>query len=575
MNNCQRTALGAAFLWVAAAAALHADVKLPAIFGDHMVLQEQAKLPVWGTADPGEKVTVKVGSESGDATADSSGHWRVELAPLPANAAPVTMTVTGKNTVTFSDVLVGEVWVCSGQSNMEFGIGNDSHGAETIAQANEPEIRLFMVPKATNLQPQTDIKVAPPVGVWQVCTPQTMAQKWGWNGFSAVGYYFGRNIHDAIHKPVGLIGTYWGGTPAQAWTSLSGLEKDAVLKHYVDFYQKNLADFPQATADYPAKMAAFKTQLADWYTNGGKDYETQLSAWTQAMKTATPGQPLPPKPTIATPKPRAPATPDGGQNAPTDLYNAMIAPLIPYAIKGAIWYQGEANAGASAEYGTLFPEMIKDWREKWGEGDFPFFFVQLAGWDSGSKIQSWPFLREAQDKALALPETGVATAVDIGDPHNIHPVDKLDIGNRLALAARHIVYGEKLVYYGPFYEGMKAKGNSIAISFTHEGDGLIIGQAPWTAPGMTPLPTDKLVGFEIAGADKKFFPADATIDGKDVTVSSTQVPTPVAVRYDWMNAPQGNLYNKENLPAFPFRTDDWVDWVAQGLPKTAAASAAK
>ena len=550
---------------------LRADVKLQPIFGDHMVLQEGIKLPVWGTAAPGEAVTVTVGKETAHATADGSGNWRVDLPALPAGGAPVTMTVAGKNTLTFTDVLVGDVWICSGQSNMEFGIQNDAHGTETIAQANEPEIRLFMVAKKTALQPQVNLPPASGLtGTWQVCTPAALGGKWGWNGFSAAGYYFAHNLHENLHKPIGMIGTYWGGTPAQAWTSISGLEKDPALKHYVDAHDALVTNLAAATAEYPAKIDAYKVAVKAWEDAGGKAFEDQMTAWNTAAKQATAaGQAPPPKPITATPKPRGPTPPDGGSGAPASLYNAMVAPLVSFGIKGAIWYQGEANAGAAAEYGTLFPSMITDWREKWGQGNFPFLFVQLASFKAGA-TQNWPFLREAQARALELPETGMATAVDIGDPNNIHPADKLDVGKRLALIAKQVAYGENLVDSGPVYKSMQTQGGAIHVSFTEEAGGLVIGQAPWTAPGNTPPPTDHLTGFTIAGADQKFVPADAKIDGTKVTVSSPQVTSPAAVRYDWANAPDGNLYNKDSLPADPFRTDDWPDPVAQGLGKPAS-----
>jgi sialate O-acetylesterase len=566
MNHCNRTALAAALLGaISAASALHADVKLPALFGDHMVLQEKKTLPVWGTADPDEAVTVTVGAETGHATADASGKWRVDLKPLAASATPLTVTVKGKNTVTFTDVLVGEVWICSGQSNMEFGIGNDYRGAATIAQANDPGLRLFLVPHATALDPQADIaKVAPNslAGKWQVVTPALMGGKWGWNGFSAVGYFFGKEIRGRTGKPVGLIGTYWGGTPAQAWTSISGLEKDPALKHYVDAHNKAVADFPAAKAAYPGKMTAYQTALAAWEANGGKAFEDQMKTWTEAAKQAqAANQPPPPKPVPPSPQPHPPMTADGGPNAPTTLYNGMISPLLPFAIEGAIWYQGESNAGNAAEYRVLFARMIKDWREKWGEGDFPFFWVQLACFKANVNVQNWPFLREAQAETLSLPNTGMATALDVGNPNDIHPADKDDVGHRLALAAEHVAYGEKIVSAGPTYQTMQVKGNAVSLSFKDEGGGLIIGKAPWAPPGAPPVPTDHLTGFTIAGADKKFVPADAKIAGASVIVSSAQVPAPVAVRYDFANSPDplGNLYNQEGLPAFPFRTDDWTD----------------
>jgi sialate O-acetylesterase len=551
MTSFRQAALGAATFFLASPVSLQADVKLPAIFGDHMVLQEGKTLPVWGTAAAGEAVTVKVGSETAQAMAGANGKWQANLAPLQEGSAPVTLTVTGKNTVTFNDVLVGDVWICSGQSNMEFDLGGvhsfggAANAATAVPAANDPQLRLFVVAKKTSIEPLSDV-----TGKWQVCTPASAGL------FSAVGYFFGHELRTVLNRPIGLIGTYWGGTPAQAWTSLSGLEKDPVLQHYADTYEKNVADLPKRTTDYPAQMTAYKATLAAWSANGGADYNEKLKSWTAAAKQAeAAGQMPPPKPVPATPMPRPPPTPDGGQNAPTTLFNGMLDPLIPFAIKGAIWYQGEANAGAPLEYRTLFPAMITDWRQKWNEGDFPFLFVQLAANQAGP-VQNWPFLREAQLKTLSLPNTGMATAIDIGNPADIHPKDKLDVGQRLALAARHVAYGEKLVYSGPMYEAMKIEGSAIRVTFTKEGGDLIIGSAPWVAPGYPHLPTTSLLGFTVAGADNKFVPADAKIDGDSVVVSSPQVPNPVAVRYDWANAPQGNLYNKKNLPASSFRSDD-------------------
>ncbi len=527
-----------------------------------MVLQEDKKLPVWGTADPSEAVTVTVGKESAKATADAAGKWRVDLAPLPTNATPVVVTVAGKtNTVTFNDVLIGDVWICSGQSNMEFGLGGGKFGfggahnaATVLPQANDPQLRLFLVARKTSLDPVDDV-----VGQWQLCTPETVGK------FSAVGYFFGRDLRQELKKPIGLIGTYWGGTPAQAWTSLSGLQKEPTLKNYVDAYDKTKAAFPKLSADYPAKLAAYKAAAPAWEQGEGVAYKAAVSEWEAASKKAlTAGLQPPPRPPAPKSMPHLPPSPDGGPNAPTTLYNGMIAPLVPFAVKGAIWYQGESNSGHAAEYRTLFPAMISDWREKWGQGNFPFLYVQLASFNSG-KEQNWPFLREAQLKTLSLPATGMATAIDIGVPNNIHPQDKEDVGHRLALAARHVAYSEKLVYSGPIYDAMKVEGSAISLTFTHNGSGLIIGKAPWVATGFPALPGDKLVGFAVAGADKNWIPAEAKIMGDKVVVSSAQVASPVAVRYGWANNAGGNLYNKEGLPASSFRTDDWSDPVAEGL----------
>jgi sialate O-acetylesterase len=527
---------------------LPADVKLPAIFGDHMVLQQGAKLPVWGTADPGEKVSVTLGGESGSAVAGADGKWLVSLPPLPAGTTPLTMTVAGKNTLTFTDVLIGDVWICSGQSNMEFGLGNECHAKDEIPKANLPLVHLFLVPKKASLTPEADVSASTPPnplqGHWVVCTPDNVIKVGGWNGFSAVGYYFGREIQQATGQPVGLIGTYWGGTPAQSWTSLEKLQSEPLLKHYADDFAKTLAAYPQAMANFPAAQAAYLSAVTKWKASDGLAPTAPID---NAAKARAAALKLPPPP-------QAPANPEANAWVPTSLYNGMIAPLIPYAIKGAIWYQGESNAHAAPEYATLFPAMITDWRQRWGVGDFPFLFVQLARYQEPNA--SFAQLRESQLKTLALPNTGMAVAFDIGDTHDIHPKDKLDVGHRLALAAQHIAYGKDVVYSGPVLGTVVYENATVHLGFKQTGSGLVIGSAPWVTPTAQPLPTTSLLGFMLAGADKKWFPADAKIDGNTVILSSAQVPQPVAVRYAFLDS-VGNLYNKEGLPASPFRTDTW------------------
>ena len=550
-----RIALGAVATFLAATFSLPAEVKMPSIFGDHMVLQEGMKLPVWGTASPGEAVTVTVGAETASAKADGDGKWRVELPALAVTSDPVTLKVSGTNTLTFTDVLVGEVWICSGQSNMEFPVAthNNFGGVYNVAtvlpQANDPQLRIFFVKHIVAVAPRADVE-----GKWELCTPETIST------FSAAAYFFGRDLRADLHRPVGLIGTYWSGTSAQAWTSVSGLEKDPELQHYVAAQQKIAAAYPHLIATLPARQADYAARLAAWRkTPDGAAFTAAMTAWkADDEKAKKAGMPSPPRPVTPPGIPAAPTAPEGGPGVPANIYNAMIAPLIPFAVKGAIWYQGEANATLPLEYRTLFARMITDWREKWGEGDFPFLFVQLAGFHGPSQdgIDSWPILRESQAKALSLPKTGMATAVDIGVPNNIHPADKSDVGDRLALAACHVAYDEKVVDSGPVYHAMTVQGKSIRISFAQEGGGLIIGQAPWVPPGAHPLPADKLLGFIIAGADNKWVPADAKIDGDAVVVSSPDVANPTSVRYDWDNVPNGNLYNKEMLPAPPFRTDE-------------------
>jgi sialate O-acetylesterase len=547
---------------------LHAEVSLPAIFGDHMVLQAGKKLLIWGMADPGEMVKVQLGDEATSATADVSGKWQISFPAHPEpSSKPTTLTVTGKNTLRFTDVLIGDVWICSGQSNMAFACFSDYKAKETIAAANEPEIRLFRVPYQVSLDPKSDIAPAPTNAAqearWQICSPDVLASRGLY--FTAAGYYFGHDLYQTLHRPIGLVETCESSTPAQAWTSCSGLEKEQALKHYLVARQKIADNFAHAAAEYPAKVAAFEAANAAWQAQYGVAWQQQMAAWYQASKAAiAAGQPPPARPVLPVPQPVRPRQPEGDGAVAANLYNGMIAPLIPFAIKGAIWYQGESNVSAGYEYRTLFRRMITDWREKWGQGDFPFLFVQLASFDAAKaqnwpKTENWPYLREAQALTLSLPETGMATAVDIGDASNIHPADKIDVGHRLALVARHLVYGEKIAWSGPVYESAAFDGGTTRISFTNLDDGLVIGQAPWVALSAKPLPADHLLGFTIAGADKNWVPANAKIDGSVVVVSSPQVAVPVAVRYGWANVTGGNLYNGAGLPAPPFRTDDWPD----------------
>jgi sialate O-acetylesterase len=533
----------------------HADVRMIPLFGDHMVLQQEAKVPVWGMADAGEKVTVTVGDHKASTTAGTDGTWRVELAPFPSGAAPTTMTVAGKNTLTFQDVLVGDVWVCSGQSNMEFNLGGEATRATAIPAANDPQLRLFVVTKKLSLQPLTDLD-----GKWELCTPDSA------KGFSAVGYFFGKALRADLNRPIGLIGTYWGGSTAQCWTSLSGLQKDPPFTRYLDVYKTNVANFDKLNDHYAEREAAYTADLKTWTDAGNK---TAFDAWNIEMRKALAAhQPVPPQ--TFPPKPKEPPLPGGDQRAPTNLFNGMVNPLLSYAIKGVIWYQGEYNTDDPLEYYDLLPRLITDWREKWGQGNFPFLIVQLPSLfvynDPGSprsiNSDNWDVVREAQEKTLSLPNTGMVVTLDIGG--RLHPTDKLDVGERLALLARHDVYGEKIVDSGPIYQSMTKDGNKITIKFDQVNGGLTIGQSPSpeTIGSRAFQPTDKLIGFAIAGADKQWVEADAQIVGTTVVVSSPQVSDPVAVRYGWGSGrfdAECNFYNKDGLPAAPFRTDDWDD----------------
>lgn len=532
---------GTLALALAGHSAALADVKLPAIFGDHMVLQQDLPVPVWGTADPGEGVTVTIDGQAERATAGTDGKWQVKLPPMPPSAQGMEMTVAGKNMVKFEDVLIGEVWFCSGQSNMEFDMSRAHNAATELPKANDPGIRLFKIRQAVAHQPAADVEAK-----WVVCTPETVRT------FSAVGYFFAKELREKLNRPFGLIGSYWGGTPAQAWTSQEGLSKDQVLGHYVDQWKQIDGGYQAAMANYPAARSAYYAARKEWDEKYGKDYEATLAQWKQdAAKAAAAHQPVPPRPAPPAPRPQEPQDPSGGSGAPSTLYDAMVAPLQPYAIRGVIWYQGEANSSRADEYRTLFPAMIKDWRAKWGEGDFPFLFVQLAAFHANPP-EDWPELRDAQAQTLSVPNTAMATAVDIGLPDNVHPMDKMDVGKRLALAALHVAYGQQLVYSGPVLKGVAKDGNALRVEFDHLGGGLEIGKAPWVGPGANVLPADRLVGFEVAGADGQWKAADARIDGNGVVVSSQDVPSPVEVRYDWKSYPEGNLYNKAGLPAPPF-----------------------
>ena len=521
-----------------------ADVQLPAIFGDHMVLQQEATLPVWGRANPGEKITVTFNGRKAEATATAEGKWRADLPALAAGTPPGTLVVAGKNTVTINDVLVGEVWLCGGQSNMEYATGREA------VKAKDDQIRLFHVAHRLSLAPVDDVHAS-----WEVCTPETV------RGFSAVGFFFAQNLRPVLKRPIGLIESCVGGTGAQEWTDLPTLRAAPTLQHYAEAFDKIAAAYPGGEPEYDAKTAAHDTAMKQWKAALDADaaYQAALKEYTAAAAQAkAAGQPAlrPPKPPVP-----EPASLPGQRGDPALLFNGMIAPLSPYAIRGVIWYQGENNAknpDTATEYRTLFPALITDWRGLWKEGNFPFLYVQLANY--GSPNSGWPLLREAQLRTLSLPKTGMGVTIDIGTGDNIHPPDKADVGARLALAARHVAYGEQLVYTGPIYEAMKPDGNGVRLSFDRDslGSGLTIGTAPWTDPKAAPVSKTELQGFAIAGEDEKWVEAQAKIEGNTVVVSSAQVPKPVAVRYAWANNPACNLYNKEGLPASPFRTDEWA-----------------
>jgi sialate O-acetylesterase len=489
-----------------------ADVRLPAVIGDNMVLQAGGRVSLWGWADPNEEINVAVSWRKVDWTiqADNAGEWAFQMT-APDVGGPYEITLKGKNTVTVKNILAGEVWLCSGQSNMEMAVRSCTSAEQEAAAANYPQIRLFTVEKKVSEKPLDDCK-----GKWVTCSPETVS------GFSAAGYFFGRELHKELKQPIGLIHSSWGGTAAEAWTHPVALEENPSLEPILNRYKEALAAYPQAKAKYDEAMAKWK-----------EDAKQAKAEGKQAPR--PPGQPMGP----------------GNPNSPSGLYNAMIAPLIPYTIRGAIWYQGESNAGRAYQYRDLFPTMIKSWWNAWGqEGqeDFAFLFVQLANFMNVKEEpgdSTWAELREAQLMTLELPNTGMAVIVDIGDAKDIHPKNKQDVGKRLALWALAHSYGKKVVYSGPIYKSMEKKDNKIVLNFDHVGGGLV-------AKGGEPLK-----GFAIAGADHKFVWADAKIEGDQIVVSSEKVADPVAVRYAWADNPVCNLYNKADLPASPFRTDTW------------------
>lgn len=456
-----------------------ADVTLPGVISDNMVLQRDMEVKIWGRADQNESVIVRINNQEKKIVAGSEGTWQVKLDAM-AYGGPFEMTIEGKNTIVLKNILIGDVWICSGQSNMEWRVQNSNYAQEEIAAANFPEIRLFDVKHRMAAEPKDNLADEK----WQICSPKTIS------AFSAVGYFFGQELYKNLNIPIGLISTNWGGTVSETWTSAG-----------------TISEF----SEFDEKMKKLKSINIDKMPE-----QAQI----------------------------------GPNSFPTLLYNGMVYPLLSYAIKGAIWYQGESNAGRAFQYRKLFPAMITDWRKSWGQGDFPFFFVQLANFRqpvAKPEESTWAELREAQNMALQLPNTGVAVIIDIGEAEDIHPTNKQDVGYRLALAARKIAYGQDLVYSGPIYKSMQIEEDKIRIKFSNTGSGLIVKD-----------PYGYLKGFSISGNDHKFVWAKAFQDGNDIIVYSDKMTKPVAVRYGWADNPHDvNLYNREGLPASPFRTDDW------------------
>ncbi len=481
---------------------------LPSIVSDNMVLQADANALIWGKASANSQVSIVCSWDKKTVITVKSnehGKWTANL-KTPKNGKKGTITITcGKEVRTITNVLVGQVWLCSGQSNMAWTLQQLNFTEKELKKIKYPKIRLFTVKKTTAKEPQEDC-----FGEWVECNPETAAQ------FSATGYFFGKELYNKIHKPIGLINSSYGGTPAQAWTSKTAMENNATLKEYLAVDANNEANNDKLEKEYAQTL---------------KDWKNEV------MKAVAAGKPAKNKPRL----PKALRE----QDKCGSLYNAMIQPLIPFKIKGTIWYQGESNADNAVGYRTLFPAMITDWRTNWHQGDFPFYFVQLAGY-AKTGTADWPMLREAQTMTLALPNTGMAVAIDIGEPNNIHPKNKQAVGKRLALWTLAKDYGRKnLVCSGPIYKGLQIEGDKIRISFEYAKGGL------------KPAPKTKtLKGFTIAGSNNEFVPAKAKIVKDSVWVWSEQIKQPAAVRYGWADWSECNLYNKQNLPASPFRTDN-------------------
>ncbi|MGK7393610.1 MAG: sialate O-acetylesterase [Candidatus Cyclobacteriaceae bacterium M3_2C_046] len=626
----------------------HSEIRLPQVIGDQMVLQRNQVVPLWGWADVRERIKVSFNGQELKTRADREGKWRVELEPMSAGG-PYNLIISGKNTITLSDILIGDVWVASGQSNMEWPMSRVDGAEEAIARASYPKIRLFTVPRSVSKDPKADIEQRE----WQETTPGTI------QSFSAVAYFFGKHLQQHLDIPIGLIHTSWGGTEVEAWTSTQAInsvedfkqemeelenmdlmQRKQEMEMALQKYMPDPDDLPYlggtavwsgteyddsgwATMEIPGLWEASKLpglngvvwfrkevdipkEIADQefilhlgpiddqditWVNGIKvgetnqydqvrNYQTERGVFKPGKNVITIrvndtgggggiwGQPDqiylqardvkqdlsgPWKFRVSEADVNSAISPN---EYPTMLFNAMINPLIPFAIKGVIWYQGEANASRANQYRKLFPLMITDWRNHWQQGDFPFLFVQLANFipqPTQPGQTSWAELREAQTKTLALPNTAMAVTIDIGNPDDIHPTNKQDVGHRLALAARKIAYGEDLVYSGPQYNRMEIDGDQVTITFDHVGSGL-----------KAKSKYGYVRGFQLAGKDQQFHWAKAELTGdSQVKVYAAEVNDPTAVRYNWGDSPDGNLYNKEGLPAIPFRTDDWQNLISR------------
>jgi sialate O-acetylesterase len=637
------------FLLILSPPAVRAEPRLPHLFADHMVLQRDMNISVWGWADPEEPIAVSLGSNTRETVTTFDGHWTVSLPKMRAGG-PFTLVVRGKKTLAVKDVLLGEVWIASGQSNMTYALSGATGAPEEIPRALYPQMRLFTVPKKIALAPQADTLPA----AWEICTPETAKT------FSAVAYFFARDLYKGLGVPVGIILSSWPGTAGEEWTDPESLRRDPILQPIVSLWDSTSADektfaaqprsfslefddfelLPANADSAPVSFGNFDDGSSSVSTGGawsyswqeardslfelvapgrgGKGYAAKLSGlldgasdsrWEVRLRSDNTLEDLSSfagvrfwvrgdgsfifhtlQPSIsdwddygtgilkATPEWKETtiwfkdlkqqgwgvqekltlnqisgfsisamtALPDPPR-PPSGLYDGMVSPLVQYRIRGALWYQGEGNTWRAFQYRSLLPALIRGWRANWKEGDFPFLIVQLPNQGHSAEFADswWAELREAQLLTVKnVPNTGLAVTIDVGESGNLHPPRKEEVGARLARWALGTTYGKDLVYSGPLYESLRIEGKEIRIHFTHVGTGL-------------KMQGENLQGFTIAGADKKFHHAAARIDGHSIVVSSPEVEAPVAVRYAWADSPECNLFNKEGLPASPFRTDDW------------------
>jgi sialate O-acetylesterase len=521
----RRTAVLFVFTSIAAACASAAPA-LPGFFTDNMVLQRDKPAPVWGWAEPGEEVTVEFAGQKKTVTADEHGRWMVRLDAMEASAEGRVLAVG--ESVKLSNVLVGDVWLCSGQSNMAMTVNRVRNAKEEIPSAKFPLIRHIRIPNVTAGSPRDDTRAK---GMkWTVCSPNTAP------GFTAAGFFFARKLHRELEIPIGLLHSSWGGTMIEPWTAPEGFAMVPELKALSDRLKPVLPNTEEGRAAHDRALKDVRKWVGD--------AEKALEA-----KRAFP------------PLPRVPSVP-ADSRAPTAIYNAMIHPLIPFAIRGAIWYQGESNGREGKSYFHKMQALTGGWRALWKQGDFPFYFVQLASFQKPTDVAAggdgWAMLREAQRKSLSITNTGMAVIIDIGEARDIHPKNKQDVGLRLALWALAGEYGRKdVIPSGPLYKSHKAEGNALRIEFDYTGSGLMVGKKDGLSPAAE-VPDGTLKRFAVAGEDRRWFWADAKIDGDTVVLSSPAVAAPVAARYAFSMNPEGcNLYNREGLPASPFRTDDW------------------